>query len=41
MCNIKPIKNDADLDAALKRIDEIFPRNRERRKKMSLACWPY
>ena len=25
MCNIKPIKNDADLDAALKRIDEIFP----------------
>ena len=24
MCNIKPIKNDADLDAALKRIDEIF-----------------
>ena len=25
MCAIKPIKNDADLDAALKRIDEIFP----------------
>ena len=25
MSSIKPIKNDADLDAALKRIDEIFP----------------
>lgn len=24
MSSIKPIKNDADLDAALKRIDEIF-----------------